>query len=56
MRIIWSPNSLQQLKNIGDYIATDSPGNARKFIDKLIESVERLKQFPLSGSNIPGKS
>jgi addiction module RelE/StbE family toxin len=53
MRIIWSPNSLKQLESIGDYIASDSPGNARKFIDKLIESVERLKQFPLSGSNVP---
>lgn len=53
MRIIWSPNSLKQLENIGDYIATDSPGNASKFIDKLIESVERLKQFPLSGANVP---
>lgn len=52
MRIIWSPNSLKQLENIGDYIAIDSPGNARKFIDKLIESVERLKEFPLSGSNV----
>lgn len=53
MRITWSPNSLRQLESIGDYIALDSPGNARKFIDKLIESVERLKQFPLSGSNVP---
>lgn len=53
MKIIWSPNSLVQLEDIGDYIALDSPGNARNFIDRLIESVERLKQFPLSGSNVP---
>ena len=53
MRIIWSPNSLKQLEEIGDYIAIDSPTNACKFIDKLIESVERLKKFPLSGSNVP---
>ncbi|MDO9182563.1 MAG: type II toxin-antitoxin system RelE/ParE family toxin [Bacteriovorax sp.] len=53
MRIIWSPNSLKQLENIGDYIAIDSPGSTRMFIDKLIVSVERLKQFPLSGSNVP---
>ena len=53
MRIIWSPNSIKQLEIIGDYIAIDSPLNARKFIDKLIDSVESLKQFPLSGSNVP---
>ena len=53
MRILWSPNSLNQLEKIGDYIALDSPVNAAKFIDKLIDSVERLKDFPLSGSNVP---
>ncbi len=42
-----------QLEKIGDYIAFDSPANATKFIDKLISSVERLKNFPLSGSNVP---
>ncbi len=53
MRIIWSPNSLNQLEKIGDYIALDSPANASKFIDRLLDSVERLKEFPLSGSNVP---
>lgn len=53
MKIVWSPNSLVQLEKIGDYIALDSPANATKFIDKLISSVERLKKFPLSGSNVP---
>lgn len=53
MKITWSPNSLKQLESIGDFIAINSPENASNFIDKLIESVERLKQFPLSGSNVP---
>ena len=53
MRIVWSPNSLKQLESIGDYIAINSPDNACQFIDKLIESADRLKNFPLSGSNLP---
>ena len=53
MKILWSPNSLKQLEKIGDQIAVDSPTNACKFVDKLRESVERLKKFPLSGSNVP---
>lgn len=53
MRITWSPHSLKRLEEIGDYIAQDSPLNACKFIDKLIDSLERLKEFPLSGSNVP---
>jgi addiction module RelE/StbE family toxin len=53
MKIIWSPSSLKRLEKIGDYIALDSPANASQFINKLIESVERLKIFPLSGANVP---
>lgn len=53
MRIAWSPSFLDQLEKIGEYIALDSPDNAIKFVDKLIGSVERLKEFPLSGSNVP---
>ena len=53
MKIVWSPNSLRQLEQIGDYIALDAPGNAGRFIDKIISSVERLKNLPLSGSNVP---
>ena len=48
MKIVWSPNSLRQLEKIGDY-----PGTAGRFIDKIISSVERLKNLPLSGSNVP---
>jgi toxin ParE1/3/4 len=53
VKIIWSPNSIKQIEIIGDFIALDSPANAHKFIDKILISVERLKQFPLSGSNVP---
>ena len=53
MKIVWSPNSLRQLEQIGDYIALDAPGTAGRFIDKIISSVERLKNLPLSGSNVP---
>ena len=52
MKIIWSPHSLKRLDEIGDYIAINSPENACKFIDKLIRSVERLKEFPLSGTTV----
>ena len=53
MKIVWSPNSLIQLEQIGDYIALDAPGNAGRFIDRIISSIERLKNLPLSGSNVP---
>ena len=50
MKIIWSPTALKHIEAIGDFIALDSPKRAQLFIQKLINSVERLKDFPLSGS------
>ena len=50
MKIIWSPTSLRHIEAIGDFIALDSPKRAQFFVKKLINSVERLKDFPLSGS------
>ena len=50
MKITWSPASFKQIEAIGDFIALDSPKMAQVFVQKLIDSVERLKEFPLSGS------
>lgn len=50
MEIKWSPSSLDRLEEIGHFIAKDSVTHAIAFVDTLIESVERLKEFPLSGS------
>ena len=52
MKIFWSPRSLKHIEEIGNYIAKDSPENAAKFIKKLIDSTERLIEFPLSGTNV----
>ena len=50
MKIIWSPTAFKHIEAIGDFIALDSPKRAQLFVQKLINSVERLKEFPLSGS------
>jgi toxin ParE1/3/4 len=50
MKITWSPASLKQIEAIGDFIALDSPKRAQVFVQKLIDSVTRLKEFPLSGT------
>ena len=49
MEIIWSPQALEDIEEIGDFIAADSPQRAEVFIDELITSVERLVKFPESG-------
>lgn len=50
MEIVWSPSSLLRLEEIGNFIAKDSPDRAVAFLDALVNSVERLREFPLSGS------
>ncbi len=50
MEIIWSPLSLEDIEQIGDFIAEDSPTNAAEFIDQIIYTVERLEEFPMSGN------
>lgn len=53
VKIIWSPKSLKNLEEIADFISLNSPLYAPVFIQKIISSVERLKDFPLSGRIVP---
>lgn len=50
MEIVWSPQSLKDIEEIGDFIAQDNPNRAITFVDELLNSVERLERFPESGS------
>ncbi len=52
-KIIWSPQSLDDLENIADYIAKDSPYYASSVIENIIESVENLSLFPQIGRKVP---
>ena len=49
MEIKWSPAALARLEAIGDFIAQDAPARAAEFEDRQFESIERLREFPLSG-------
>jgi len=52
-RVIWSPQALEDLSAIRDFIAADAPRTAQRFIQRIFESVERLKRHPLSGAVVP---
>lgn len=49
MEIIWSPLSLEDIEEIGNFIAEDSPSNAISFVNEIIKAVERLEKYPESG-------
>ena len=53
MKILWSPKSLKNLDEIAEYISQNSPLYAPVFVQKIISSVERLTDFPLSGRVVP---
>jgi toxin ParE1/3/4 len=49
MTIEWSPRSLRETQEIGEYIAADRPGAAEAWLEGLVATVERLASFPRSG-------
>ena len=48
-KVIWSELALNDIKGIHDYIAKDSIDRAALFIERLIQSVDRLADYPNSG-------
>ena len=46
MKIVFDPRAVEDLERIYDFIAADSPINARAVIDRILSSVEKLGAFP----------
>lgn len=53
MRISWSARARRDIRNLRVYIAKDSPYYARRFVDQLVTSVDRLSEHPYSGRTVP---
>jgi toxin ParE1/3/4 len=52
-QIVWTGPALAELDAIADYIALDKPSAAKRFVQRVFSSVERLAEFPESGSRVP---
>jgi toxin ParE1/3/4 len=52
-RLIWTEPAIADLEAIADYIALDNPAAARRLVERVFESVERLGRFPVSGRRPP---
>ncbi len=48
-QVIWTEPALSDLDGVADYIALDNIGAARRLVQKVFSTVERLEQFPESG-------
>jgi len=51
--VIWTEPALSDLGGIADYIALDHADAARRLLQQVFSSVERLELFPESGRNPP---
>lgn len=51
-KIIWSPAAFSDLEGIRDYIARDSEVIAASFVDRILDGIDRLADFPLIGPRI----
>ena len=52
-KIIWAEPALQDLNEVAEYIALDKADAAKKLVQKVFKTVERLKRFPESGRRPP---
>lgn len=52
-KIIWSLKSIENLEDILNYISKNSPLYTPVFVQKIISSVDRFIDFPLSGRVVP---
>ena len=53
MKIEWTEPALSDIDNIKEFISKDSQYYASRFVKKIIESVEKLEQFPQIGRKVP---
>lgn len=53
MKLRWSPEALQDLLDIHDFISRDAPAQADQLVDDLITCAEQLERFPHSGRLVP---
>jgi toxin ParE1/3/4 len=53
VKIVWSEQAIQDLNDIGNYIAIDSERYAREMVRFLYESVIVLESHPKSGRIVP---
>ena len=51
--VIWSFTAKEDLKIIHDYIAKDSKVYAKKVVERIVETTEKLNEFPNIGRMVP---
>ena len=56
VKLIWTEQAIDDLGDIGDYVAENSERYAKLTIQKIYERTEMLKSFPQAGRIVPEKN
>ena len=51
--VFWTVDARDDLQSVHAYIAEDAPERAESFIEEIIDSTNRLAEFPLIGRSVP---
>jgi len=51
--IRWTPQAINDLESIFQYISHDSRPTAKLFVEKIYYLIDQLQHFPLSGRHVP---
>ena len=52
VEISWTISAEKDLNDIIEYISRDSPENAEKFSNEILETIENLSSFPRMGKKV----
>ncbi len=53
VKIVWTEQAIQDLDDIGEYIANDSERYSRQVVQTLFDSVDLLESHPKAGRMVP---
>ncbi len=56
VKLIWTDQAIDDLEDIGEYIAENSERYAKLTVQKIIERTEILKNLPKAGRIVPEKN
>lgn len=52
MKLIYTPESIEDLKRLPEFVAIKNPQAASRVADSLLTSIEKLKDFPRLGTEV----
>ncbi len=52
-RVIWSPEAVEDLESIAEYIERDSSFYAQSVVSQILTASRKIKEFPLIGRVLP---